>query len=704
MAALFVAIATFLVFLPALHNEFLVWDDDTLITENLNIRALDLNTVRWAFTHVGLTTWHPLIFLSFAVDYAVWGLDPWGFHLTNNILHALNALLVFFLIYRLVGLAMPEQDGGVSDDMPLIGGIVTALLFGLHPLRVEAVAWVTARKDVLYAFFYLLSLLAYLKYASSGSGRVKFYLLSLILFAMSLMSKPMAVTLPVVLLILDYHPLKRIFSGMGWDRIKVIVSEKIPFFLLTVLMALITIWTNSSADASVRLQQYSLIERVFAAMRGYLFFIYKMILPTDLIPYFIYPDNVNILSFEYLGIFALFSAITVLSIFLLKRDKVYFSAWLYYGITLLPVIGILRIQGNFTRFTYLPSLGPFLLVGLAVGSLYNMTERKYLRAVIAAVLLLLALFADKTIRQTHIWKDTITLWSYQIEHLPDRVPIAYTNRGIAYDRAGKVQLALADYSRSIKIDPEYVKAYNNRGVAYASLKRYEEAINDYNKAIELDPVLAQAYNNRGVAFGMLGDFKKAIQDCSKAIEINSGMPDSYFNRGLAYESEKRYEEAIKDYSMTIKLNPGHAKAYNNRGNVYVKLEQYEPAIKDFSIAIAGAPKQADSYFNRGNAYMKIKDYRSAIKDYTSVIEINPLVTQAYNNRGNAYNRMEELKLAVKDYNKVIEIDPVNAAAYFNMSLLYIKLGETEKAVAGLRKASSLGLRQADDYLKRKKVN
>ncbi|MBI4825474.1 MAG: tetratricopeptide repeat protein [Nitrospirae bacterium] len=671
MAALFAAAATFLVFLPALQNEFLIWDDDTLITDNLHIRSLGLNTVKWAFTHVGLTTWHPLIFLSFAADYALWGLDPWGFHLTNNILHALNALLVFFLVFRVIALAIPEKNGEGFNEMPLIAGVVTALLFGLHPLRVEAVAWVTARKDVLYAFFYLLSMLAYLEYASSGSGKIRFYLASLILFAMSLMSKPMAVTLPVVLLILDFYPLKRIFSGMGLNRIKVVAAEKVPFFLLTVLMSLITIWTNVSADASAKLQQYSLLERAFAAMRGYLFFIYKMILPAGLIPYFTYPDKVNILSLEYLGAFILFSAITILSIFLLKRDKVYLSAWLYYGITLLPVIGILRIQGNFTRFTYLPCLGPFLLVGLAAGSIYKKTNRRDLKtALVIAFLLLFALLAEKTISQTRIWKDTITLWSYQIEHLPDRVPMAYTNRGIAYDRAGDVQKALADYDRSIKIDPKYVKPYNNRGVLYVSMKKYDEAMKDYNRAIELDPKLAQAYSNRGVAYGILGDYEKAIQDCSKAIEVNPGIPDYYYNRGIAYGVLKRYDEALKDFSMALKLNRSHLKAYNKRGDIFSRLKKYEEAIKDFSMVIQIDPRQAEAYFNRGNAYYRLEDF-------------NP---------------------ALKDYNKVTEIDPKNATAYFNMGIIYTKLGEDEKAVSSFKRASSLGLKRAEDHLKRKNIN
>ncbi|MDO8283022.1 MAG: tetratricopeptide repeat protein [Thermodesulfovibrionia bacterium] len=671
MAALFVAAATFLVFLPALQNEFLIWDDDTLISDNLHIRSLDLNTVKWAFTHVGLTTWHPLIFLSFAVDYAVWGLDPWGFHLTNNILHALNALLVFFLVFRVVSLAMPEKNAEGFNEMPLIAGIVTALLFGLHPLRVEAVAWVTARKDLLYSFFYLLSMLAYLKYASSGSGKIKFYLASLILFAMSLMSKPMAVTLPAVLLILDYYPLKRIFPGMGWKSIKIVAAEKVPFFLLTVLMSLITIWTNVSADASTKLQQYSLLERVFAAMRGYLFFIYKMILPTDLIPYFTYPDNVNILSFEYMGAFVLFSAITILSIFLLKRDRVYLSAWLYYGMTLLPVIGILRIQGNFTRFTYLPCLGPFLLIGLAAGSIYKKTKRRDLRTALAiAVLLLIAIFADKTINQIRIWKDTITLWSYQIEHLPDRVPMAYTNRGIAYDKAGDVQKALADYDRSIKIDPKYVKPYNNRGVLYVSMKKYEEAMKDYNRAIELDPKLAQAYSNRGVAHGMLKDYEKTILDCSKAIEINPGIPDFYYNRGLAYGELKRYDEALNDFSMALKLNRGHSKAYNKRGDIYSRLAKHEEAIKDYSMAIQIDPGQSEPYFDRGNAYYRVENWN----------------------------------LALKDYNRVAEIAPNNATAYFNMGIIYTKLGENGKAISSFKRASSLGLKRAEDHLKRKNIN
>ncbi len=241
ITALIVAAVTFFVFLPSLQNEFLNWDDNKLITDNYHIRSLDLNTVKWAFTNVGLTTWHPLVFISFAVDHAIWGLDSWGFHLTNNILHSLNALLVFMLVYWLVNIAGRGNEEEGRNELALVTGVVTALLFGLHPMRVESVAWVTERKDVLYAFFYLLGILAYLGYASSERRRIRFYVVSVIFFVMSLMSKPMAVTLPAVLLILDYYPLRRIYSGMGMDRIRVVAFEKIPFFLLSVLMSVVTV-------------------------------------------------------------------------------------------------------------------------------------------------------------------------------------------------------------------------------------------------------------------------------------------------------------------------------------------------------------------------------------------------------------------------------------------------------------------------------
>ncbi|MBI4844392.1 MAG: tetratricopeptide repeat protein [Nitrospirae bacterium] len=698
LSALFVAVTAFIVFLPALGNGFLIWDDDTLVTDNLHIRSLGIDSIKWIFTNVGISIWYPATMLSFAADYAVWGLNPKGFHLTNNILHSLNAFFVFMLVYRLVNAGGDERWRGKPA---IAAAAATALLFGVHPLRVESVAWIAERKDVLYSFFYLLSILAYLKYASLDAGRKKYYFLSIFLFALSLMSKPMAVTLPVVLLILDSYPLKRLDAKGGTVNALI---EKIPYALLSIASSAATVMTNVSKGSLMGLETHPVWTRLLVAAKAYLFYLYKMMIPLKLAPYYPYPDKGEILSWGYIGGMAAFLAITA-AVFIYRKRAVA-SAWAYYLVSLLPVIGIVQL-GSYAaanRYTYLPMLGPFILIGVATGSVFLRAGKKGLQAFVIVLMLIAAgVLSTITWGDTGNWKDTVTLWSYQIRLHPDKVPIAYTNRGIEYAKQGQTELALADYNKAVGVDPKYVKAYNNRGVAYASLKRYKEAIADYDIAIRLNPKLAEAYSNRGVAYGMLGDSEKTIRDCGRAIELNPGIPDSYYNRGIAYMDAGDYENAVNDFSTALKLNPWHLKAYNNRGNAYAKLERHELAIKDYGTAIEINAKSFESYFNRANEYLKLNDLRSAVKDFSSVIDINPRVVSAYNNRGNAYNKLGEFEAALRDYKRVIEMEPSNGAAYFNMGILYVKLKDGKKAVENFRIASSLGVKKADDYLRRKRA-
>ncbi len=701
--ALIVAVITFLVFMPTFQNEFLIWDDDTLVTDNLHIQKFNMQTIKHIFTSVGITIWYPITMLSFALDHAVWGLDPKGFHLTNNILHSLNAFLVFMIAYCLVYLAGDDKEG--LNVKAIVAAAVTALLFALHPLRVESVAWIAERKDVTYSFFYLLSIFMYLKYATAESGGRKFYIISIAVFAVSLMSKPMAVTLPLVLLILDHYPLGRLFGGKKGENTGRIILEKVPYILLSAMMSASTIITNVDSGSLMSLDTHPLYTRVLVAARAYIFYLYKAIVPQDLAPYYPYPRNIVIFSAEYTGAILIFLFLTAISLYLFRKRKAVTAAWFYYLITLVPVIGIVQL-GSYAaanRYTYLPMLGPFLLVGIMAGSAFSRPGRKALQAVtVIAVLAVLIMLARITVRDIPQWKDTLTLWTYQINIYPDRVPIAYTNRGIAHDKAGNTLKAIEDYSKSIQIDSKYVKAYNNRGVAYINLNMFKEALKDYTMAIKLNPGMSQVYNNRGVLYGRLGEYDKTIDDCTKAIELDPGIPDSYYNRGIAFFELKRYEEAIRDYSMTIRIHPRHVKAINNRGNAYRELNQYEAAVRDYTRAIELSPKRVEFYFNRGNSYMKLEDYPASIRDFTSAISIDPKMSQAYNNRANSYNRIKKLDLAIKDYQSAINVDPDNATAYFNAALLYLKTGDKKNALAGFKKASSLGLKQADRYLKKRK--
>lgn len=700
IAAFFVALVTFLVYLPALRNNFVNWDDHIYVYENQNIRSLNLGFLKWCLTAEVPPLWHPLALISLAVDYAIWGLNPWGYHLANVTLHSFNTLLVFILAAKLIEYGMVKQD----NKKVLTIASVTSLLFGIHPIHVESVAWISERKDVLYSFFFLSSLLTYIRYVSATNPtKYRFYALSLISFIFALMSKPMAVTLPMVLLLLDYFPFKRLTVEKGFRNSKSVIYEKLPFFMLSVLTAFITIWLHWSVGGLMSIEKLPFITRIISAMHAYIFYLIKMIAPLDLAPLYPYPHTIDFFTLEYFGSLTLLLIITFIALRCAKKNNLFTAIWLYYLLTLIPVIGIVQVgrQAVADRYTYLPSLGPFLLAGLGIGYLsQRCLKRRYRITLITALFLISTILSSKTIKQIGIWQNSITLWSYEIKLFPD-VSLAYYSRGLAYYKLNNYQKALEDLNKTIEIDPQYMNVYYDRGVVYQDVGNYREAMNNYSKAIEINPQFDKAYNNRGNVSLQLGDYPHAIEDFNQAIKLNADIPDYYYNRGVALHNLGNYEQALKDYSRTVKLDPRYTKAYSNRANVFKRLGNHPQAIIDYSIAIELDPQSSVIYYNRGIAYHESGNYQQAINDYSKAIDHNSQYADAYFNRGVAYKDIENYDQAIKDFNKAIELAPQDATAYYNMGLCYIQLGNIRQSISYYKKAADLGSKEAQAYLRKK---
>lgn len=580
VSAFLVSCATFIIYLPALKNGFVSWDDNTYVFENPMIQSLDLGFLIWVFSAEANPIWHPLTLFSLAIDYSIWGLNPKGYHLTNILIHAVNTFLVALLAFKLIERVENGKSG--TNKKNLIAGIVTAVLFGIHPLHVESVAWISERKDVLYALFYLLSLLIYLKYiAASDKKRYAYYVTCLGFFALSLLSKPMAVSLPIVLLIFDYYPLKRITAPL-----KAVLIEKIPFFLLSLASSFVTVTVHHKSGTSSLIEEYSLSSRIFETIYAYVFYLQKMILPVGLAPYYSLPININFFTFKYFGSLILLIAITYFVVTARKKNKLFFSVWLYYILTLIPTIGIIKVSGSTIadRYTYLPSLGPFLLIGLAVEIVYERYSKKEFQIAITVMLSALTLLLSKnTVTQISIWHDSITFWSYEIKLFPDTF-VAYYNRGQYYWRTGQHLAAISDYDTAIMLKPLYAPTYINRGLAYFDIGSYANAINDYNRAIGLEPRNADAYINRGNSYIKIGNYKEAINDFDLAIKIEPQYSNSYNNRGLAHYYLGDYTQAGKDLSQAISLNPQDPDAYYNLALVYSKSGKAELAQVYFNKA------------------------------------------------------------------------------------------------------------------------
>jgi protein O-mannosyl-transferase len=515
---------TLLVYLPALRNDFVYWDDNLYIFENPYIRSLNAAFFRWAFLDFHASNWHPLTWISHAVDYALWGLNPLGHHLTSIILHAINTALVVLLALRLLGIARVRSTANtptpfLNDRTVLITACVTGLLFGIHPVHVESVAWVAERKDLLCGLFFLLSIMMYMNYVSrQTSTRIKqktegsaqdeagqsnrfmnkHYLLTLGFFALALLSKPMAVTLPLVLLILDWYPLERIRS---YSSLWAATIEKLPFFALSVSSSLITIVAQQAGNSTVSLEFVPLSSRLLVAVQSLVGYLEKMLWPLNLVPLYPYPRYVSLSSFEYILAIGLVLGITIVCAIFAIKQRLWLSAWGYYVVTLVPVLGLIQVgnQSMADRYTYLPSIGPFLVVGLCSAWISDEVIKKEKTAISAKLLsisislILVFSLSYLTVEQIGIWRSSLSLWTCVIEREPDRFPLAYNNRGMVFYHSGDFNKAIADFDKAVALDPQYAKAYYNRGSVFYKTGELEKSIIDFRKTISLDPLYYEAY-------------------------------------------------------------------------------------------------------------------------------------------------------------------------------------------------------------------
>lgn len=506
LLAVTIFIVSFAVYLPAIGYDFVNWDDNEYVYENPHFKAPDVDFVIWAFSTTRQSNWHPLTWLSLSLDYSLWGLNPAGYHLTNIFLHALNALFVVYLTAFLF-----TKDESSLEGHMLFASALVGTVFGLHPLHVESVVWISERKDVLYALFWLISLLAYIGYASSIvlRHRIFYFSFSLFTFILSLLAKPMAVTLPVVFLILDYYPLKRLDLKRGF--IKIAVLEKLPFFLLSLASSIVTIIAQNKGGAMEAMKYLSLWERLWISIKAYGFYIAKTIWPLNLVP--LYPLNLNIfpLKWEYFGALLLILCISAISLKLWKHTPVLISAWTYYVVTLLPVIGIVQVGAREVadRYMYLPILGPLIVLGVLGSKAWKMASN--LRHVlIASTIFITMVMSILTVGQISVWKNSFSLWEYVIKKDP-KVTIAYYNLGNAYRDKGDLLNAEKAWKSAVKLEPKHSKALNQLGNIYFLTNSLIEAKKHYYLAVESDYKNVEPRYNLARTLEKLGETDEAIK-------------------------------------------------------------------------------------------------------------------------------------------------------------------------------------------------
>jgi hypothetical protein len=566
--ALFIFSLTFLVYLPTLKNGF-VWDDIQYVIENKRIRSLDARALSIMFTSFYVGNWHPLTWISHAIDYKLWGLDPRGHHLINILLHGLNALVVFLLVLKLIKLAQKANESAPlsgplwhSTIPPLLAAAVAALLFSFHPLRVESVAWVSERKDLLCAFFFLLSTACYLNYVLSQISlkRRIWYIHCLILFILALMSKPMAVTFPVVVLLLDIYPLRRFHFSLR--STKIMLFEKIPFVALSSAASIVAIFAQNYGRSIRTLEQIPIDIRLLNAIRTPLFYLKKMIIPHELVPLYPFPVHVVWWDMQYLLSAMLIVVITCFTIWMItKGNYLFFVAWAYYVVTLLPVLGLLQVGGQSAadRYTYLPSLSICILVGAGIYWTINRDIVEKNKVVLGGLILggfvCLTILGRLTVNQSEVWKDSERLWSCVANAFPypQSDPLVHFNLGNAFAKSDKLDEAISEYKKALLLSPGHVRAHNNLGRAYAVKGNYDEAIMEFKRALAISPRHVRARNNLGVAYFHKGEFDKAIIEIKRSLAIRPNNVNAHNTIALAYYSQGKYKLALAHFDRVKSL-------------------------------------------------------------------------------------------------------------------------------------------------------
>src|SRR5438876_2126671 len=589
LAPLLVALFTLAAFLPALQNQFVNWDDKDNFLDNPHYRGLGWTHLRWMWTtHLG--HYIPLTWMTLGLDYLLWGMNPVGYHLTNLLLHAANAVVFFFVVRRLLARALPSPSER-GHALALSAGFAS-LVFAIHPLRVESVAWATERRDVLSGLFYLLTILMYLRAREREERGRGWYWLSVAVFVLALLSKSMVVNLPVVLLILDVYPLRRLGGAVGWwsAPARRVYVEKIPFVLLAAVASAVALMAQLSHDTMVSVVQLSGLGRLAVSMYGLSFYLWKTVAPVNLSPLYELPPTVNPWAPPFLLSYGLVLAITAIVLALRRHVPGLPAAWFAYVVILLPVLGIFQSGSQIAadRYTYLAGLGWAILAGAGLLSCWRSSRRSktgtpatWLLAGIAfCVVVGLGVL---TWNQVHVWHDSEKLWSHAVAIDPGSAVGQYS-RGLVLAQQGKLTEAMEYYQTALRINPDYADAHNNVGAVLADQGRLAEAIEHYREALRLKPDYADAHYNWGNALAQQGKPAEAIEHYRQALRIKPDDALSHTNWGVELAQQGKLAEAIDHFREALRIKPDDALAHRNLGLALTQPGKPAEAFEHFQQA------------------------------------------------------------------------------------------------------------------------
>jgi len=645
---------------------FVNCDDNLYVFENAHVEGgLSLKGLAWVFTHADCFLYHPLTMLSLMADYQLHGLSAGGYHLTNVLLHAASAILLFLVLLQMTG--------------ALWRCAFVAALFAIHPLRVESVAWVAERKDVLAGFFFMLTLGAYVRHVRKPDSLARYWMVAAT-FVLALLSKPTVVTLPFVLLLLDYWPLRRFEPPR---KLSGLILEKIPLLALAAAACAVTVlvagkWITPNARVSMP-------ARLGNALVYYAVYLRQMVWPEGLAVPYLSPQH-GLPPWEMALAGTLLAGVSAVAWKERRTRPWLLTGWLWYLGMLTPMIGIVPVgtTAQADRYTCLPQIG----INLAVT--WFVAEWRLSRAVFGSLMAgVLAALMVCAWKQTAYWKNSETLWTRALACTTSN-SIAHLNFGNVLFQKGKVDEAITHYQEALQIKPDYTEARYDLGNALLQRGRVDEAIAQYQEALQLNPDYAESRNCLGLALDQKGRVDEAITQFQKALEINPDNAEALNNLGNALLRKGRVDEAIAHYQKALKINSDYAEAHNNLGNALLQKGRVEQAITHYQVALRINPGLAEAHRNLGTVLLQKGSVDEAISQFQQALQIWPDYAEAHYNLGNSFSQLGRMEEAISQYQMALQIKPDYAEALVNLGNSFFQLGRMDRAISQYQKALQIG--------------
>lgn len=592
-----IALVTFVAFLPALRAGFVNWDDERNFLNNPHYRGLGLTQLRWMWTTFLLGHYVPLSWMTLGVDYAAWGMNPAGYHFTNVLLHAGNAVVVYFVARRILRAPGAQSSDATPMDTTAPAALV-ALLFAVHPLRVESVAWITERRDVLSGFSYSLSVLFYLRFAQGNPDRRRDYWLAVVVFIAALLAKGTSVSLPAVLLILNVYPLARLSSSAGWWNLSArrVYLEVAPFALPAMAAIILSIVALHPPE------QLPLAGKIAVSAYSFCFYLWKSVVPANLSPLYEMPPQVDPLAPRFLLSYGAVIAVVVAGMWLRRRWPGVIAAGLIFLAISLPMLGIVQNGPQIAADRYTYHAAPALAI-LIAGMIWRIPARSSARVTVAAVIVMT--LAALTWRQTGIWQDSEKLWT-RVLTVSDNSAVGHSAMAGLRLRENRLDEAMAHSLRAVELAPGSAEAHNDIGVGLARQGRLAESVARFQRAIELKPEHDEAESNWGAATAQRGQLDSAVAHYRRALELNPDNPDAHVNWGNVLVRAGRTDEAIEHYRQALWIRPDLADAEHNWGVALARAGKLAEAIDHFRLALALNPDhvEARDYLDRASRLLQ----------------------------------------------------------------------------------------------------